>query len=105
MPKLTCQCNCCMHNKNNNCCRPSITVKGEEATCKSDTFCHSFSPTGEGALNVTAFCTENVDIDVSCNAKNCVHKSGNVCTAQDVNITNSTATTMKNTVCSSFCNN
>lgn len=103
MPKLSCECNGCMHYSDQHCCKPTIDVKGSNATTKSETFCHSFSPKGEGPINSTAFCTANVDVGISCNATNCTHKDGTTCVAENVHIANSNATTMKNTVCASFC--
>jgi len=103
MPKLTCECSLCMHHKDNCCCKPNVDVKGENATSKSDTFCNSFFAKGEGSFNSVAFSTENVDVNVACNVVKCKHKSGNFCSAPNVGITNSTATTMKSTVCSTFC--
>ncbi len=87
MSKLSCSVCDCASNSSGCCCRPNINVSGSSATDCCGTNCSSYMPRGQASNSCGCnFTTPNENLEISCNASNCMYNSHCQCTSNDVNI-------------------
>nr|WP_302596934.1 DUF1540 domain-containing protein [uncultured Cellulosilyticum sp.] len=102
MPKLRCSASSCAHNQEECCCRGKINVAGEAASTSNETCCDNFfEDAGNARDAVSQEPMENIDID--CEAQNCVHNQSCKCHADYVDVNGYGANSAGETACSSFC--
>lgn len=104
MNNLYCDVHNCVNNKNDLCARSSIKVAGENADCDSATCCASYGRRGTSYENAVSTNMDPVpQTEILCEVSNCVYHSGeNRCTASSVNVSGSSASTSRETLCSTF---
>lgn len=99
MTDLGCCVSFCKHNEENKCCRGNIEVGGCHATEPENTFCASFDE--RMSDNVTnACCQPNKQLEIRCEAENCMYNENRNCTAGHVDVGHSVA--QGKTECSTF---
>lgn len=101
MTRLDCSVHNCANNNDNYCCISSIYVGGRNAKKKSNTDCESFIKKNNGFTNCTV--NPNPNVEISCEANNCIYNSNNICTAESITVTGKCANCTEDTICSSFC--
>ncbi|MEG0308955.1 MAG: DUF1540 domain-containing protein [Clostridium sp.] len=100
MTKLKCDACSCSHNQDYYCCAGSIAVGGKEATNKSSTCCVSFVENNGAMTNSTE--TPNPQMEIGCQATNCVHNQSCKCEANEISICGDHACNSRETECSTF---
>ena len=90
MPKLKCEVGQCMYNLNYACRRGSIDVEGPMARCKKDTACLSYVEKNNSNMNVefAKIKEPSEQIQVYCDASNCVFEHDSRCRADKIEIKN-----------------
>ncbi|MEA5038894.1 MAG: DUF1540 domain-containing protein [Clostridiaceae bacterium] len=104
MNNLSCSVQNCVNNKNNLCLRSSIKVDGCSATNESETCCASYGNRGQSYENAVSTNMDPVpETDITCDVKNCSYNDGNNrCTASSVSVNGLSATSSRETECSTF---
>lgn len=101
MTELKCTAKHCIHNADNYCCKGEIQVEGRNAEERNDTCCGSFDERRNGA-----FCnmedTPSSNLEVRCDATNCVYNQDLVCHANRIDIHGPSAHTTEKTECATF---
>lgn len=100
MTKLNCNVKTCANNNKNYCCISSIYVGGKKANYSSDTECDSFIKKNSGFTNSTY--DPNPEVDISCEAENCMYNCDKMCTANNINISGLHSCCSGETCCASF---
>lgn len=103
MPQLKCSAITCVFNKQELCSRGDIQVTGDQASAPDQTCCGSFQERkGSG---MTASCTEGCGcetIRVDCEACKCIYNEQRKCSASQIGIAGSNATSSQQTMCGTF---
>lgn len=102
MPALSCSAVTCVYNKNELCSKGDIRVGGREAKNPGETCCESFQERKEGMSNSTAEGCGCSKIGVDCEARDCMFNENCKCEAGGIHIEGGTASTARETECSSF---
>lgn len=101
MTQLKCSAQTCMYNEEQYCCKGDIMVEGRDAKEPSGTCCASFRERGEGsATNSMEHPSRNIDVD--CEAVQCVFNDDCKCSAREIGIAGSHACECEDTECASF---
>ena len=106
MPNISCDAVKCIYNCDRGCCRTAITVDGENANSYEDTECASFSDKVNSLTNSSA-CESSCpcsDCEIECTATECKYNSGNVCTAEGIDVGTCYACNCSETRCETFTN-
>lgn len=103
MSYLRCNVRSCSNNQNDLCIREGIRVDGPTAERKDGTCCSSFTQRGENYSNVVA-CNSAAqpETDIQCDAVNCSYNKECRCFAPSVDISGASASTSRETECSTF---
>lgn len=101
MPKLRCSAEGCMSNTNQYCSRGEIQVSGQSAGTSQDTCCANFSEGSGNARNAIDQATIQ-DMDIQCDAQNCMHNNSAKCHAESIDVSGYGACKCDDTCCSSF---
>lgn len=101
MTRLECTVTNCFYNNDKCCCKGDIMVEGKEAKTSQATCCGSFkekkSDTASNAVN-----QPKKDIEVDCQACNCVHNKDRKCAADHIGIAGQNACQCQETECMTF---
>ena len=92
MPKIKCFVKKCTYNNDQKCTRKNIDVESTDSVVKDETYCESFVPLSEMTMNYefASFDGKKTDnVDVYCNAINCVYEKNQRCYADHIQIRNS----------------
>lgn len=101
MTQLKCSAQTCMYNQDQYCCKGDIMVEGRDAKEASGTCCASFRERMEGsARNAMEHPSRNIDVD--CEATQCVHNEDCKCAAKSISIAGSHACNCRDTECAEF---
>ncbi len=100
MPSLSCSVQNCGNNAEGCCCLNEIKVDGNHPDTPEGTCCNSFTDQ-VGASNSTS--TPNDQLNVMCEATDCVHNKGCTCCADSIDVAGFGASNSLDTQCSSFC--
>ena len=101
MTKLSCSAEKCMFNKDNYCCKSDIVVEGKGACNCGETCCGSFHEQGNNSgSNVAEH--ENPQVEIKCEATNCVHNENEQCKAGNIGIVGKHASYSEQTECGTF---
>ncbi len=101
MTQLKCSAQTCMYNEDQYCCKGDIMVEGKNAKEPSGTCCASFRERTEGSMrNAISHPSRNIEVD--CEAKDCVYNDSCKCTAESINIAGSHACHCGDTECARF---
>lgn len=100
MTKLNCCVEHCGNNEHGFCCIDSIEVGGKQAREMTQTCCASYIDK-HGARNVTTH--PNPEVEISCQAINCVHNCDGACDASHITVGNPDACCCEETECGEFC--
>lgn len=100
MARLHCNACNCANNNNNYCCLSSIYVGGNSTDKAKYTDCDSFINKGSGFTNSTY--NPNPEVNITCNAYNCIYNDDNRCTKAHVDISGLNSCSSEGTCCSSF---
>lgn len=90
-----------MHNADNCCCKSEIVVDGQQAKECCDTCCGSFDENRGGAFT-NLFKTPEKNLEVSCEALNCIYNDQRHCSAEHIGIAGDGAAEASQTECRSF---
>ena len=101
MTKLDCNVTSCMHNADNCCCKSEIIVDGHQAKDCCETCCGSFDE-NKGGASTNLFKTPEKNLEVGCEAVNCVYNEQRHCQAEHIGIAGDGAVEASQTECSSF---
>ncbi|MDD4000682.1 MAG: DUF1540 domain-containing protein [Bacilli bacterium] len=108
MPKLKCGVDSCAYWHNQICIREGIQVKGDTALDIAETRCSSYRKREKEAtdesykMEIGILGPEVFNLEVKCEAQNCVFNKRLSCHAQDIKIDGSRARASRDTFCSSF---
>lgn len=102
MPVLSCAAKTCTYNKDELCSRGDIKVTGEQARHSDDTWCASFAERSESMSNSKDEGCGCSTIDIFCEACNCTFNQDKECTAREIEIEGTGASTSEETECGSF---
>lgn len=101
MTKLKCSVMNCFYNDDKFCCKGDIMVEGNGAKTAQGTCCSSFRErTGDTARNLAGHPRKNIEVD--CQACNCVHNEDCKCAADSIGIGGSGACDCRETECMTF---
>ncbi|MEG1254824.1 DUF1540 domain-containing protein [Clostridium sp.] len=100
MTKLKCDACSCAHNNDYYCCVNSIEVGGKSATKQSSTCCENFEENNGAMTNSTE--SPNPQMEIGCQATNCVYNGNFKCEANEVSIAGDHACSSRETQCSTF---
>lgn len=101
MTKLECGVMNCFYNENRYCGKGDIMVEGKDAKTAGSTCCASFKERkGDSARN--ACCHPKKEVDVVCQACNCIHNKDCKCEADHIGINGNNACDCKETECATF---
>ena len=92
MPKIKCWVKKCTYNNKETCTKRNIDVESSDSLIKDETYCESFVPQNESNLKYefASFDNDiNRNVDVYCNAVNCVYEKNQRCYADHIQIRNS----------------
>ena len=92
MPKIKCLVKKCTFNNKELCTRKNIDVESCDSLIKDETYCDSFVPKDESTAFYefsTLDTRTDRNIDVYCNAVNCVYEKNQRCYADHIQIRNS----------------
>ncbi len=98
--QLSCCADNCENNKDGYCLLSSIEVSGMAAQNSFSTYCESFVPQLGRFLSKNKLNSPYADI--KCTVKECVYNLNSCCTAKYVDIAGHSATTIDDTLCSTF---
>ena len=101
MNNLGCTVKTCVHNEDKLCCLKEIEVSGKGALNSDMTCCSSFAKE-KGAVANVLHETPNRKTGIKCDVENCTYNSHHLCTAENVDISGSKASTCGQTECSTF---
>lgn len=101
MPKLNCCVENCAYNNDKYCCVGAIDVDGVKAVQSDSTCCNTFLERSDAFTNCA--CDPNPEIDIDCEAKNCMYNDNCKCHAEKVDIDGDGACNCHETKCSTFC--
>lgn len=115
MTRLACSANNCVNHVNGMCTALTITVNGERAESKQETYCETFAPRTFVNAIKSAFNTNyagtiiqaldsqsDVDHKIKCSVLNCTYNVGMTCTSTDIQIFGPEARTSTSTECETF---
>lgn len=104
MPKLKCSVKNCYYNESNKCCRNEIKVQGQDATVVDATYCGSFKEKLDATTAKNSYCEKGpeTNLDVKCEAKNCIFNDNKKCHAGEIGIEGNGARHESQTECGSF---
>ena len=102
MTYLDCTVTGCVYNEDRCCTKGDIRVDGHQAKRTEETCCSSFRRRGENSVQNAAKRVSK-EIDVSCEACNCMFNRDKKCAAEHIGIAGGNACTPGETECSSFC--
>lgn len=101
MTFLDCSVTSCVYNEDKCCCKGDIKVEGQQAKKINETCCGSFKERNIGnASNVEKHISK--EIDVACEAYNCVFNENKKCSAEHIGIAGGDACNCGETECASF---
>ncbi len=100
MTRLTCNVSNCGNNEHGFCCISSIEIGGRNAQECSGTCCSSYIDK-QGAQNLSTH--PNPQVEIHCQAQNCVHNCGGACDAAQINVGGAQACCCEQTECREFC--
>lgn len=101
MTFLDCSVTGCAYNEDRCCCKGEICVEGRDAHRVDETCCRSFAERGENSARNAAKRISK-EIDVTCEACNCVFNENKKCSADHIGIAGGNACTCGETECASF---
>lgn len=101
MTKLDCNVANCLHNSDHCCCKQTIVVDGRDAKDCCGTCCGSFDENRDGFFQ-NVFQTPESNLEVDCEACNCVHNDNRHCNASHIGIAGDGAGEAAQTECSTF---
>ncbi len=101
MTFLDCSVTGCAYNADRCCCKGDICVEGKEAHREQETCCGSFKERGENSAQNAAKRISK-EIEVSCEACNCMFNENKKCCADHIGIAGGSACTCGETECASF---
>ena len=102
MTFLDCTVTGCVYNADKCCCKGDIQVEGKNAERTEDTCCGSFKERGSYDMQ-NAVGRMSKEIEVACEACNCVFNEDKRCAAEHIGIAGKNACTCGETECASFC--
>lgn len=100
MARLNCSAQNCMNNFQNCCCMYQIKVGGEEASVPQSTCCENFRQSK--GIFTNSYKTPNTNLNIKCEATNCVYNCDYSCEADCVDINGVSACACEETACLSF---
>ncbi len=101
MTNLDCSVTGCFYNEDKCCMKENILVDGKDATENSETCCSSFKEKGCGC-NTNTVKNSKKEVDVSCEATNCMFNDACKCQAEHIGIAGGNACNRNETECASF---
>lgn len=101
MPNLDCTATKCTYNVDEFCAKGSILVAGRDAKQPEETCCSSFQECSSCGCKNADRCVSR-QVDVECEAKECVYNESGACNAGHIGITGNSACECRETECSSF---
>lgn len=100
MTQLKCSVRNCMHNDKQLCAKGDITIGGSSADAPNETRCESFQQKTTSASNSLGHPSKNIEVD--CEAANCIFNKECKCNAEEIGIAGSNACSCAETECGSF---
>ncbi len=101
MTNLKCSVRGCIYNDSNMCSRTEINVGNKKAENVKETLCESFS--NDEAVRNACICKEPEGrLTIKCDAIKCIYNDNNYCSADSVDIGDSSADTSRETKCETF---
>lgn len=100
MTQLNCGVGSCANNKSGCCCLSSIEVGGQSAQSSASTCCENFAQKSASFTNDAM--TPELNLNIGCQAKNCMYNSNGSCCSDHVNISGFSASTNRETLCETF---
>ncbi|MDQ0151222.1 DUF1540 domain-containing protein [Eubacterium multiforme] len=100
MATLRCQVRECTHNRDSYCCNESIAVGGREAMSSSQTMCNDFQEMSYSIMSMEQ--KPNPNMEIECNAKNCMYNDKQRCIANYVDISGDNCKEESDTKCATF---
>lgn len=102
MTDLRCEVSNCVYNEKCLCSRHEINVGNPMACTEKETCCESFSESRDAAKNACVSKNPDSKIVIRCEALKCVYNDNHYCSADSVNIGDTSANTTKETKCETF---
>ncbi len=101
MPRLDCSVVNCKYNEEHGCVRNNISVGGAGAKSSGETCCDSFEER-RGDTFTNSFREPSLNVDIRCEAKNCVHNDACSCHADKIDVEGRNACRCEQTDCGTF---
>ena len=101
MTQLCCNAENCFYNKSECCCKGDISVEGDQDWASDDTCCSSFRERGIDSYTDSSIEPKR-EIEVSCDAVNCVYNDNYSCGADRIGISGKNASVCDQTACATF---
>ena len=104
MPRLNCSVKNCYYNESKQCCLDKIQVQGQDASFVEGTFCGEFKEKLDATTAKNCYSDKRPErnLQVRCDAKNCLFNDNDKCHAREIDIDGNGAKHRSQTECGSF---